>query len=50
MDLNVPYVVARYELEVLPEHTEQFHKILDSFYEKASKEKNTNHNDTPKAA
>jgi len=53
MDLNVPYVVARYELDVLPEHTQQFHEILDSFYEKASKEKSTtngNPTDNHKAA
>lgn len=36
MEINSPYVVARYELEVLPEHRAQFHEILDTFYEKSS--------------
>jgi len=52
MDLNIPAVVARYELEVLPKHAKQFHEMLDSFYEKASAAKHSNngHNDAPKAA
>ena len=51
MELNIPYVVARYELEVLPEHRVEFHRILDSCYEKASAaKKSRNGNDTPKAA
>ena len=51
MELNVPYVVARYELEVLPEHRTEFHRILDSFYEKASAvKKNRSESDAPKAA
>ena len=51
MDLNIPTVVARYELEVLPEHEEKFHQMLDSFYEKAcSAKKIGNANDAPKVA
>ena len=48
MDLHVPYVMARYELEVVQEHEHQFHAMLDSFYEKASAEKS--HDAKPKTA
>jgi predicted GTPase len=29
-----PTVIARYNLEVYPEHSEQFHKTLDSFFDR----------------
>jgi len=39
LDLNkVPYVMARYELEIVTEqHKKQFHTILDTFYDTAVK-------------
>ena len=40
MNLSVPAVVARYELEMaIPEHEKQFHEILDKFYEEATLKK-----------
>lgn len=39
---NVPYVMARYELEIVTEKDKQtFHHMLDSFYDKAAKAKKT---------
>ncbi len=34
MDLGMPSVVAKYDLAVVPEHSEDFEKVLDSFYER----------------
>lgn len=45
MDFGKPSVMARYELEVIPEHEEQFHATLDRFFDRFG-----DHNHHPKAA
>lgn len=34
MDFHHPSVIARYELEIVPEHEEDFHKTLDTFFDR----------------